>query len=195
MAADRDLKALLGGISLESLKDQAKALHRDAKVGGPDARQRIEPYFDDPATLKLQQAQLVIAREYGFKSWRRLKSFIEVRDARTEAQREYVSISTRMAPSKSLMAEYRAAMRRFERLTKRLMKARPDLAVGLLVLDADSDPRTLASDAVDEPLLCSFCHKSQHEVPKLIAGPAVFICNECVDLCIEILAEEDAAEL
>lgn len=37
---------------------------------------------------------------------------------------------------------------------------------------------------------CSFCGKSQHEVKKLIAGPSVFICNECVDLCNEILAEE-----
>ena len=37
---------------------------------------------------------------------------------------------------------------------------------------------------------CSFCGKSQHEVPKLIAGPAVFICNECVDLCSEIVEEK-----
>lgn len=40
---------------------------------------------------------------------------------------------------------------------------------------------------------CSFCGKSQHEVKKLIAGPSVFICNECVDLCNEILAEEFGA--
>jgi ClpX C4-type zinc finger/Domain of unknown function (DUF1902) len=37
---------------------------------------------------------------------------------------------------------------------------------------------------------CSFCGKSQHQVPKLIAGPAVFICNECVDLCSEIVEEK-----
>jgi predicted RNase H-like HicB family nuclease len=37
---------------------------------------------------------------------------------------------------------------------------------------------------------CSFCGKSQHEVPKLIAGPSVFICNECVDLCSEIVEEK-----
>lgn len=189
MTADRELKALLGGISLESLKDHAKALHRDAKVGGPDARQRIEPYFDDPSTLKLQQAQLVIAREYGFKSWRRLKSFVEVRDARKEAQREFKNISNRMAPNKSLVAEYRAAIGRLERLTKRLQKARPDLAVEPMVLDPDSEAETSASGTVHEPLRCSFCQKSQHEVPKLIAGPAVFICSECVELCVEILAE------
>ena len=35
-------------------------------------------------------------------------------------------------------------------------------------------------------LYCSFCGKSQHEVRKLIAGPTVFICNECVELCADI---------
>ena len=39
-------------------------------------------------------------------------------------------------------------------------------------------------------LYCSFCGKSQHEVKKLIAGPSVFICDECVDLCIDIIHEE-----
>ena len=39
-------------------------------------------------------------------------------------------------------------------------------------------------------LYCSFCGKSQHEVRKLIAGPTVFICNECVELCMEIIREE-----
>ncbi len=43
----------------------------------------------------------------------------------------------------------------------------------------------------DEKLLyCSFCGKSQHEVRKLIAGPSVFVCDECVDLCNDIIREE-----
>ena len=42
---------------------------------------------------------------------------------------------------------------------------------------------------------CSFCGKSQHEVPKLIAGPAVFICDECVDLCSEIVEENTAIQI
>lgn len=42
----------------------------------------------------------------------------------------------------------------------------------------------------DKLLYCSFCGKSQHEVKKLIAGPSVFICNECVDLCNDIIIEE-----
>ena len=42
----------------------------------------------------------------------------------------------------------------------------------------------------DATLYCSFCGKSQHEVKRLIAGPSVFICDECVDLCNEIIVEE-----
>lgn len=45
-------------------------------------------------------------------------------------------------------------------------------------------------DKTKEILHCSFCGKSQHEVKKLIAGPSVFICDECVDLCLEIIREE-----
>ncbi len=44
-------------------------------------------------------------------------------------------------------------------------------------------------------LYCSFCGKSQHEVRKLIAGPNVFICNECVELCMDIIREEDKSQL
>ncbi|NYT86662.1 ATP-dependent Clp protease ATP-binding subunit ClpX [Pollutimonas harenae] len=42
----------------------------------------------------------------------------------------------------------------------------------------------------DKALHCSFCNKSQHEVRKLIAGPSVFICDECIDLCNDIIIEE-----
>lgn len=51
----------------------------------------------------------------------------------------------------------------------------------------DEDPRG--------PLYCSFCGKSQHEVRKLIAGPSVFICDECVDLCTDIIKEEGKGPL
>jgi len=43
-------------------------------------------------------------------------------------------------------------------------------------------------------LYCSFCGKSQHEVRKLIAGPSVFICDECIELCNDIIREESHAE-
>src|SRR6056297_2898358 len=50
-------------------------------------------------------------------------------------------------------------------------------------------------DEKEEQLECSFCGKSQDEVKKLIAGPGVYICNECVDLCNEILEEELSVDL
>ena len=44
-------------------------------------------------------------------------------------------------------------------------------------------------------LHCSFCGKSQHEVRKLIAGPTVFICDECVELCKDIIHEDTKSSL
>ena len=52
---------------------------------------------------------------------------------------------------------------------------------------ADSDAKNT--------LYCSFCGKSQHEVRKLIAGPTVFICDECVELCMDIIREESKTAL
>ena len=48
-------------------------------------------------------------------------------------------------------------------------------------------------DDTKNTLFCSFCGKSQHEVKKLIAGPTVFICDECVELCMDIIREETQA--
>ena len=50
----------------------------------------------------------------------------------------------------------------------------------------------MAKNYLDDPtnLSCSFCGKSQREVKKLIAGPAVYICDECIELCNDIIAEE-----
>jgi ATP-dependent Clp protease ATP-binding subunit ClpX len=49
-------------------------------------------------------------------------------------------------------------------------------------------------DESNDDLLCSFCGKSQDEVKKLIAGPSVYICDECIQLCTEIIAEEYGQE-
>ncbi|MFZ2077098.1 MAG: ClpX C4-type zinc finger protein, partial [Xanthobacteraceae bacterium] len=46
-----------------------------------------------------------------------------------------------------------------------------------------------------DALYCSFCGKGQHEVHKLIAGPTVFICAECVELCMDIIGEENKSSL
>ncbi len=53
-----------------------------------------------------------------------------------------------------------------------------------------SDDKTTKGDDGDKLLYCSFCGKSQHEVRKLIAGPSVFVCDECVELCNDIIREE-----
>jgi len=53
---------------------------------------------------------------------------------------------------------------------------------------------TSRRDTKEGKLYCSFCGKSQKEVRKLIAGPTVYICNECIELCNEIIADEDAKE-
>ena len=53
-----------------------------------------------------------------------------------------------------------------------------------------SENTTTSGDDGSKLLYCSFCGKSQHEVRKLIAGPSVFICDECVDLCNDIIREE-----
>jgi ATP-dependent Clp protease ATP-binding subunit ClpX len=55
-----------------------------------------------------------------------------------------------------------------------------------------SDDRQNRSGDASKILYCSFCGKSQHEVRKLIAGPSVFICDECVELCNDIIREEKA---
>ncbi len=47
---------------------------------------------------------------------------------------------------------------------------------------------------VDHTLYCSFCGKSQHEVKKLIAGPTVFICDECIYLCFSIFASDESLD-
>ncbi|WP_253310067.1 MULTISPECIES: ATP-dependent Clp protease ATP-binding subunit ClpX [unclassified Rickettsia] len=53
----------------------------------------------------------------------------------------------------------------------------------------------MVTETNKKELICSFCSKKQHEVKKLIAGPAVFICNECLDLCTEIMKEETKVAL
>jgi ATP-dependent Clp protease ATP-binding subunit ClpX len=53
-----------------------------------------------------------------------------------------------------------------------------------------TDETTNSGEDSGKLLYCSFCGKSQHEVRKLIAGPSVFICDECVDLCNDIIREE-----
>ncbi len=54
---------------------------------------------------------------------------------------------------------------------------------------------TISAGTQDDRLFCSFCGKSQHEVRKLIAGPTAFICDECVDICTDVVESDDDLEL
>ena len=53
-----------------------------------------------------------------------------------------------------------------------------------------SDDNNHSGNDTEKLLYCSFCGKSQHEVKKLIAGPSVYVCDECVELCNDIIREE-----
>ncbi|RLJ65365.1 ATP-dependent Clp protease ATP-binding subunit ClpX [Sulfurisoma sediminicola] len=57
-----------------------------------------------------------------------------------------------------------------------------------------ADKKAGSGGGSEKLLYCSFCGKSQHEVKKLIAGPSVFICDECIDLCNDIIRDEITAE-
>ena len=53
----------------------------------------------------------------------------------------------------------------------------------------------MANKDSSQALKCSFCGKSQKQVIKLIAGPGVYICDECIELCVEIIEEEKVEKL
>ncbi|MDQ8728413.1 ClpX C4-type zinc finger protein [Bradyrhizobium sp. LHD-71] len=67
------------------------------------------------------------------------------------------------------------------------------------ILSAKIDAAQRASSSARKTLYCSFCGKSQHDVRKLVSGPAVFICDECIDLCTEFvddpLSDEEFSRL
>jgi ATP-dependent Clp protease ATP-binding subunit ClpX len=69
---------------------------------------------------------------------------------------------------------------------------RPDFLTGRF--EVSMNKSTGGGDSKNT-LYCSFCGKSQHEVKKLIAGPTVFICDECVELCMDIIREESKTAL
>lgn len=127
------------GIQLQTLKDHAKQLLKAVQAGDAQALERVAPYFDADSAFSLQRAQLVVARQHGFASWRRLKAFIEARDQLLELA-----------------------------------------------------PRAPVTEAATWSSHCSFCKKPKEEVPKLICGSQSTICNECVELCVDILKEHGA---
>jgi ankyrin repeat protein len=137
--------------NLEQLKKQAKDLVKAARAEDPDALQRIGPYFGDPARIALQQAQLVIARRFGFSSWTRLKRHIEAGapDGETADQR-----ATRFLDLVSLHYGYFVGdfgPKRFEQAAA-LLVAHPEIAdesihVAAAIGDADRVSAWLDRDA------------------------------------------------
>ncbi len=73
----------------------------------------------------------------------------------------------------------------------------PAFLSGRGVLEGSENEQSQRSNSGDSKntLYCSFCGKSQHEVRKLIAGPTVFICDECVELCMDIIREENKSSM
>ena len=150
------------GIPIDALREQAKELLKSVQAGEPVALDRIKPYFRDPAGVTLQRIQLVIARERGFSSWRKLKDFADARDEMVKQRREGF-------PTRSMTQN-----QRWEIVQQQDLKLRP-----IVQRMADAIERDEPDPAARR---CSFCFKSQHQVPKFIAGTNVYICNECVDV-------------
>ncbi len=75
---------------LDSLKQEAKSLLKAAKAGDHEALDRVAPYFDDSANVSLQNVQLVIAREYQFASWSKLKAYASM-PINEKANREHAA--------------------------------------------------------------------------------------------------------
>ena len=150
-------------VGLEDLKDQAKALLKAVGATEPDALKRIKPYFDDASSLTLQRAQLVIAREYGFSSWRKAKVFLEARD-------EMLA---------NPLPDFRRNPPPNDELDRRFGLARRMASALLETLGPDKAARH-----------CSFCFQPQEEAFKFIAGTGVFICDACVRVCSQIVADD-----
>jgi hypothetical protein len=72
-----------------------------------------------------------------------------------------------------------------------ILAAKIEAAAPRAVVAPELSPAGAPDPAPPETLFCSFCGKSQHDVKKLIAGPGVYICDECVELCTDIVSDQD----
>ena len=159
------------GIPINALREQAKELLKSVQAGEAAALDRIKPYFRDPAGVTLQRIQLVIARERGFSSWRKLKDFADARDEMIRQRREG-------APDRS-MTEHQ----RWEIVLQQDRKLSPIVQRMAGAIERDEPDPTARR--------CSFCFKSQHEVRKFIAGTNMYICNECVEVGVGLVAGDE----
>lgn len=151
---------LPSGVHIETLREQAKELLKAVEANEPAALDRIKPYFRNPTELTLQRSQLVIAREHGFSSWRKLKDFSEARDELLDHRRQ-----TRLADWPSDRKKFLARIAPVHLIVTRMAEL-----VGIGTSNRDARR-------------CGFCFKAQDEVTKFIAGSGCFICDECVETC------------
>lgn len=168
--------------NLEQLKSQAKALLKQARVGDAQAVGRFAPYFTFTSDVppKLYQAQLIIARELGYSSWPKLKEALQQAEAfKVEHQKTAIETDVvRSDDSEHVAVE--VEQNKLGQVLKRLIGLKPSVLA----------KANQTSQADISNLHCSFCGKSKHEIKKLIAGPGIFICDECVGLCNQILNPE-----
>jgi ankyrin repeat protein len=132
--------------TLESLKKQAKTFLKAVQAGDASAHSRVAPYFADIANVGLQDIQLVLAREYGFSSWTKLKAYLESGDRkhvpRDQLANRFLSLAT-----VSYFANIPADPARFDEAL-RLLEDNPEIAdesihVAAALGDADSIDRWL----------------------------------------------------
>ncbi len=132
--------------TLDSLKKQAKSFLKAVQVGDTSARSRVAPYFADIASVGLQDIQLVLAREFGFSSWAKLKAHLESGDRkhipRDQLANRFLSLAT-----VSYFANIPADPARFDEAL-RLLEANPEIAdesihVAAALGDADRVARWL----------------------------------------------------
>ena len=159
------------GIPIDSLREHAKELLKSVQAGDAAALDRVKPYFRDPAGVTLQRIQLVIARERGFSSWRKLKDFAHARDELIEQKGK--SLEDRRTFNSKEITEKNAVI---SPIVKRM---------------ADSAG---AEDADPTVRRCSFCFKRQDRVWKFIAGSANYICNECVETCTGLVDDDRSGQ-
>jgi ankyrin repeat protein len=137
---------LASSATLDSLKKQAKSFLKAVQSGDTSARSRVAPYFADIASVGLQDIQLVLAREFGFSSWTKLKAHLESGDRkhvpRDQLANRFLSLAT-----VSYFANIPADPARFDEAL-RLLENNPEVAeesihIAAALGDADSIGRWL----------------------------------------------------
>ncbi|NTJ66961.1 hypothetical protein G6M50_03205 [Agrobacterium rhizogenes] len=139
-------RSLASSATLDSLKKQAKSFLKAVQSGDTSARSRVAPYFADIASVGLQDIQLVLAREFGFSSWTKLKAHLESGDRkhvpRDQLANRFLSLAT-----VSYFANIPADPARFDEAL-RLLEDNPEVAeesihIAAALGDADSIGRWL----------------------------------------------------